>query len=259
MAATARASVAVQGLMVHMGGLLSLTLDSALALRRRPHVGELLEQTVFIARVSMLPVVFVTIPLTVVVQFFVGQLLSQIGAADLAGAGAALAVVQELGPFCSVLVVAGAGATAVCADLGARRIREELEAMQALGIDLVHRLVVPRLIAFVIVSVGLFALVCAVGLTGTYLFSTVSQGASPGLFVANLTLLVSPTDFIVGIVKTAVFGVAAGLVACHLGLNAKGGPQGVGDAVNQTVVYALMLLIVLNTLITSIYLQLGGR
>ena len=123
MAATARDSVAVQGLMVQMGGLLSLTLDSALALRRKPHVGELLEQTVFIARVSMLPVVFVTIPLTVVVQFFVGQLLRQIGAADLAGAGAALAVVQELGPFCSVLVVAGAGATAVCADLGARRIR----------------------------------------------------------------------------------------------------------------------------------------
>lgn len=241
------------------GGFFALCGDTAVALRRRPHLGEVLEQTTFIARVSVLPVIFVTIPLTVVVQFFVGQLLSQIGAADLGGAGAALAVVQELGPFASVLVVAGAGATAVCADLGSRQIREELDAMRVLGVDLVHRLVVPRVIAFTLVSLGLFTFVVTVGLVGTYAFSVLSTGASPGLFVANLTLLTTLTDFLVGLLKTAVFGITAGLVACHLGINAKGGPQGVGDAVNQSVIYALMLLIVLNTLITSLYLQLGGH
>ena len=189
-------------------------------------------------------------------QFFIGQLLAAIGAQDLAGAGAGLAVVQELGPFASVLVVAGAGATAICADLGARRIRDELDAMTTLGIDLVHRLVLPRIVAFAIVSVGLFTVVVVVGLFGTFCFSTLVQGASPGVFVADITLLTGIPDFIVGLVKTVIFGVAAGLVACYLGLHAQGGPRGVGDAVNLTVIYSLMLLLVLNTLITSVYIQL---
>src|SRR3546814_20039826 len=82
--------------------------DTTRAMFRRPfQLQEFLEQTRFIAGVSVLPVIFVTIPFTVVVQFFLGELLEEIGATDLAGAGAGLAVIQELGPFCSVLVVAG--------------------------------------------------------------------------------------------------------------------------------------------------------
>ncbi|CAN5504241.1 ABC transporter permease [soil metagenome] len=242
-----------------IGGYFALCGDTAAAIFRRPfQLQEFLEQTRFIASVSIIPVIFVTIPFTVIVQFFIGQLLGEIGATDLAGAGAGLAVIQELGPFCSVLVVAGAGATAVCADLGSRKIREELDAMQTLGIDPVHRLVVPRVLAFAVVALGLFGLVSSVGLLGTYAFSVLVQGASPGLFVANLTLLTGLDEFIVGLVKTMVFGIAAALVACFLGLNARGGPKGVGEAVNQTVVFTLMVLVVLNTLITTIFLQIKG-
>jgi phospholipid/cholesterol/gamma-HCH transport system permease protein len=249
-------AVAASGPLIGLGRFFAMCAGTFRAIPRGVHLAELLEQTVFIAKVSLLPVIFVTIPLTVVVQFFIGQLLSAIGAQDLAGAGAGLAVVQELGPFASVLVVAGAGATAICADLGARRIREELDAMTTLGIDLVHRLVLPRVVAFAIVSVGLFTVVVVVGLFGTFCFSTLTQGASPGVFVSDITLLTGIPDFLVGLVKTVVFGMAAGLVACYLGLYAEGGPRGVGDAVNLTVIYSLMLLLVLNTLITSVYLQL---
>ena len=77
---------------------------------------------------------------------------------------AAVAVTQ-LGPIVTVLVVAGAGATAICADLGARTIREEVDAMEVLGIDPIHRLVVPRVIASTVVAVLLNGLVIAVGLT----------------------------------------------------------------------------------------------
>lgn len=245
--------------LVGLGRFFAMSGGAARAARRGVHLSELLEQTVFIAKVSLLPVIFVTIPLTVVVQFFIGQLLSAIGAQDLAGAGAGLAVVQELGPFASALVVAGAGATAICADLGARRIRDELDAMSTLGIDLLHRLVLPRVVAFAIVSVGLFTIVVVVGLFGTFCFSTLVQGASPGVFVADITLLTNASDFAVGLIKTIVFGVAAGLVACYLGLYAGGGPRGVGDAVNLTVIYSLMLLLVLNTLITSVYIQISGH
>jgi phospholipid/cholesterol/gamma-HCH transport system permease protein len=251
--------MAAQAVIRGVGGFAALCGDTVRAVFRRPfHLGEFVQQTAFIASASLLPVVFVTIPFTIVVQFFIGQLLAEIGAVDLAGAGAAFAVVQELGPFSAVLVVAGAGATAVCADLGARTVREEIDAMRVLGIDPVHRLVVPRVAAFAVTAAALFGFVCVVGLLGTYAFSVLVQGASPGLFAANVTLLVGFPDFVVSLVKSALFGVAAALVACHLGLNAKGGPKGVGDAVNQTVVFTLMVLVVVNTLTTTVYLQLKG-
>jgi phospholipid/cholesterol/gamma-HCH transport system permease protein len=227
---------------------------------RRPFAWqEFLDQTLFIAGVSILPVIFTTIPFTVVVQFFIGQLLSEIGAVDLSGAGAGLAVIQELGPFCSVLVVAGAGATGVCADLGARKIREELDALAVMGFDPMQRLVAPRILAFMVVSVGLYGIVVVVGLVGTLVFSTLVLGASPGLFVSNLTLLTGSAAFVTSLVKTAVFGVAAALVSCYLGMNAKGGPRGVGEAVNQTVVFTLMVLMVLNTIATTVFLQITGK
>ncbi|MCW2829963.1 MAG: transporter permease [Aeromicrobium sp.] len=242
----------------NLGGFFSLVGDSFRSMFRRPFaMSEFLDQTVFIASVCIVPVIFVTIPFTVIVQFFIGQLLEEIGATDFAGAGAGLAIIAELGPFVSVLVVAGAGATAICADLGSRKIREELDAMQTLGIDPVQRLIAPRVLAFMVVSLGLFGIVCVVGLIGTYIFSVTIQGASPGLFVANLTLVTGLGDFIASLIKTAVFGVAAALVACYLGVNAKGGPKGVGEAVNQTVVFTLMVLMVLNSLITTIFLQIG--
>lgn len=242
-----------------VGGFVALIGDTFRAMFRRPFpLQEYLEQTVFIASVSFLPAIFVTIPFTVVVQFFINQLLQEIGASDLAGAGAGFAVIQELGPFCSVLVIAGAGATAVCADLGSRKIREELDAMETLGLDPMHRLVAPRVLAFVTVAIGLYGVVSVVGLVGTYMFSVVVGGASPGLFVANLTLVTGAPEFIVSLIKTMLFGITAAFVACYLGLNAKGGPKGVGEAVNQTVVFTLMVLLVINSAVTTIYLQIGG-
>jgi phospholipid/cholesterol/gamma-HCH transport system permease protein len=238
------------------GKFFALCGDALRAISRRPvQWGEFVQQTAFIAGVSIVPAIFVTLPLTVVAQFFIGLLLAELGASDLAGAGAGFAIVTELGPFCAVLVIAGAAATSVSADLGARTIREEIDAMKVLGIDPIHRLVVPRLFAFVVVSVGLYGLVCVVGIVGTYLFSVLMMGASPGLFVANLNLLVDLPAFLVSLTKSALFGLGAGLVACHLGLNAKGGAKGVGEAVNQSVVLTLMLLVVINSAISTAYLQ----
>ncbi|HEX6874887.1 MAG TPA: ABC transporter permease [Nocardioidaceae bacterium] len=251
-------SAAAIGVLERWGGFFSLCGDTFRALGRRPFQrNEFLEQVVFIAGVSIVPVVFVTIPFTIVVQFFLGQLLVEIGAVDLSGAGAGFGIIRELGPFSAVLVVTGGGATAVCADLGTRTIREEIDALRVLGIDPVHRLVVPRVLAFMVVSVGLFGVVAVVGLVGTFLFSTTALGATPGLFVANLALLTDYAAFLVSLAKAALFGLAAGLVSCYLGLTARGGPKGVGDAVNQTVVFTLMVLVVINTAASTLFLQLS--
>jgi phospholipid/cholesterol/gamma-HCH transport system permease protein len=239
-----------------IGGFFATSLDTFAAMTRRPFpVGEFLGQIAFLVNVTIVPTILLTLPFCAIIVFLINQLLIQLGATDIAGAGAGLAVIREIGPMCSVLVVAGAGTTAMCADLGARTIREEIDAMKVLGIDPVHRLVVPRVLASTVVAVGLTAVVCVVGLWGGYFFSVVVQGASPGQYISNLTLLTNTTDFVVGELKAGLFGLAAALVACHRGLTVSGGPKGLGEAVNQTVVYAFVVLFVLNVLVSAVYLQ----
>ncbi|MCW2784734.1 MAG: transporter permease [Marmoricola sp.] len=245
------------GILDELGGFYATSLETVKGIFRRDFQWrEFLEQAWFISSVAIVPTILVSLPLCVIVIFELNQLLIEIGAVDLAGAGAGLAVVREIGPIVSVLVVAGAGATAMCADLGSRKIREELDAMMVLSVNPIHRLVVPRVLASTVVAVLLNGLVTITGLIGGFVFSVFVQGATPGLYISNLTLLVGFPDFISAIIKAAVFGFLAGLVGCHLGLNAKGGPKGVGDAVNQTVVFSFLLLFVANTVITTIFLEL---
>lgn len=240
-----------------IGGFMAMSLDTIRAIFKRPfQLIEFLEQVVFLVRVTILPCIFLAIPFLGVTIFFVNQLLTEIGAVDLAGAGTALAVVREIGSLASVLVVAGAGSTAICADLASRTIREEIAAMEVLGVDTIHRLVVPRVLAATLVAFGLNGIVSIVGLSSGYVFSVLVQGGSPGQFVANLTLLVGLPDVIVGVFKALIFGLAAGLVGCYRGLKVGPGAKGVGEAVNETVVLVVCVLFVVNTIITLIYLEL---
>ena len=119
-----------------VGGFFKMTVLTGKALLTRPFQWkEFVEQSWFLIRVAFLPTVAVSIPLTVLIIFTLNILLAEFGAADISGAGAGLAAVTQLGPLVTVLVVAGAGSTAICADLGARTVREEIDAMEVLGID----------------------------------------------------------------------------------------------------------------------------
>ena len=143
----------LSGPMQAVGALFSMTLDAVRFVFVRPFQWrEFLEQCWFVARVSMAPTLLVAIPFTVLVSFTLNVLLRELGAADLSGAGAALGAVTQVGPLVTVLIVAGAGATAMCADLGARTVREEIDAMEVMGIDPVQRLVAPRVLASGVVA-----------------------------------------------------------------------------------------------------------
>lgn len=243
-----------------IGGFLAMTMDTFRAMFEPPfQLREFLEQTLFIARVSIGPTIMLTIPFLGVVIFLINQLLSQIGGIDLAGAGVGLAVIREIGPVASVLIVAGAGGTAISADLGARTIRQEIDALRVIGLDPIHRLVVPRVLASTLVALVLNCVASVIAICTGYVLSVVVQGASPGQFVANLTLLTHFGDLVLSEVKAAMFGLGAGLVACYRGLTTRGGPKGVGDAVNQTVVLSVVLLSVLDVLLTAVYLQLANQ
>lgn len=236
-----------------VGSFFALSLDTLVQMVRPPFAWrEFINQSWFVARVSILPAIFLSIPFNALAVFILNVLLVEIGAADFSGVGAALGSVTQIGPVVTVLVVAGAGATAMCADLGARTIREEIEAMRVMGINPVQRLLAPRVLALTLNAVLLSSIVITVGLMGGYFFSVYFQHVNPGSYAASLTLLVGLPETLTAFIKAALFGMSAGLIACYKGLTVGGGPQGVGNAVNETVVYTFMALFVINVLLTAI-------
>jgi phospholipid/cholesterol/gamma-HCH transport system permease protein len=165
-------------------------------------------------------------------------------------------VLREASPIVTALLIAGAGGSAICADLGARKIRDEIDAMEVLGISPIQRLVVPRVLASMLVAVLLNGLVSVVGVAGGYFFNVILQGGTPGAYLASFSALAQVEDFWSGEIKALIFGLIAGIVAAYKGLRAGGGPKGVGDAVNQSVVITFLLLFAVNFVITAIYFQL---
>ncbi len=241
------------GALTATGKMFALGLDVIVGIFQRPfQTREFIDQCWFISRVCILPAALVSISFGSVISLQLGSLIRQFGAQSFSGAASTLAVIQQAAPVICALLVAGAGGSAICADLGARTIREEIDAMRVLGIDPIQRLVVPRVLASTTVALLLNGLVIAIGLSGGYVFSVLLQGVNPGAFINGLTILTGLGELVISEVKALLFGVMAGLVGCYRGLTVKGGPKGVGEAVNETVIYAFICLFVINVLMTAI-------
>jgi len=238
------------------GRLFALFLDVARMTFKRPfQMREFIQQAWFIASVTIIPTALVAIPFGAVIALQLGDLSRQIGAQSFTGAASVLAIVREASPIVCALLISGAGGSAICADLGSRKIRDEIDAMEVLGISPIQRLVVPRVLACMLVSTALNGLVCVVGVAGGYFFNVILQNGTPGAYLSSFSALAQLPDLYTGELKALIFGLIAGVVASYKGLNAGGGPKGVGDAVNQSVVITFMLLFAVNFVITAVYFQ----
>lgn len=238
------------------GEIAVMTTDVAKrALTTRFQLREFIEQAWFITSVTLMPTILVSIPFGAVISLQVGNLTGQLGAQSFAGATAVLAVVREAAPIAAALIIAGAAGSAICSDLGARKIREEIDAMEVLGVDPIARLVVPRVLATMFVAFMIIGIVIGAGIGGGYFFTVIVQGGSAGAFLSSFTALASLPDLYIAIVKAVIFGGMAAIVGAYKGLNAGGGPSGVGRAVNESVIIAFMLLFFINAVISAIYFQ----
>ncbi|HEY5852486.1 MAG TPA: ABC transporter permease [Aldersonia sp.] len=239
------------------GNIFALFVDVVRKLFVRPFQWrEFIEQSWFIASVSILPTALVAIPFGAVVSLQTGSLIKQLGAESFTGAASVLATVQQAAPVVTALLIAGAAGSAVAADLGSRTIREEIDAMEVLGIDPIQRLVVPRVLGMTLVALLLNGLVSVVGIAGGYFFNVLLQGGTPGAYLASFSALAQLPDLWVGEIKAAIFGILAGVIACYKGLHPAAGPKGVGDAVNQSVVITFLVLFFANLVLTLVYLQI---
>ncbi|MEO6085994.1 MAG: ABC transporter permease [Umezawaea sp.] len=239
-----------------VGRMTTLSWDVLRMIPRRPfQFREVVTQAWFFASVTILPTALVSIPFGAVIALQLGALTKQIGAQSFTGAASALAIIQQASPLITALLVAGAGGSAMCADIGARKIRDEIDAMEVMGVSAIQRLVVPRVLGAVVVAVLLNGVVSVVGVLGGYFFNVVVQGGTPGAYLASFNALAQLPDLWVSEVKALLYGFVAGVVAAYRGLNPPAGPKGVGDAVNQAVVITFLLLFLINVVLTAIYLS----
>ena len=249
------------GAVQSFGGMVAMVLDALIAAvgaiaRRRFSWAEFIDQSWFLVSVSLLPTLLIALPFGLVLVLEVGSLANNIGAPSFVGSVDAVGTVREAAPVIVAIVLAGAGGSAVCADLGARTIRDEIAAMQVMGLDEVERLVAPRVLAMVVVSFLLNGIVAMAGIISGYLADVTVLHGTAGGFLDSFTTFAQPADIIESMLKAVLFGVLAAAVASYKGLNVKKGPAGVGEAVNQTVVVTGVALFVVNLILTEIFLIL---
>ena len=183
-----------------------------------------------------------------------GQIDRLLGSIDRMGVNAVTVAVREISPFLTAMVVAGVAGTAVCADLGARKIRQELAAMEVIGVDPVRSLVVQRFLAMVILTpllsmLGVLSAAITSALGTIYLYHGTLAG-----FVATFTNNFALPELLGSVVKTTLLGVIVATVCCYKGLNVQGGPMGVGRAVNQAVVICFVGIFIVNYTFNSVLL-----
>jgi phospholipid/cholesterol/gamma-HCH transport system permease protein len=211
------------------------------------------------AGTAFTPTLFVTIPIGVTLSIQFSLLAGQVGATSLAGAATGLAVIRQGAPLVAAILLAAAVGSAVCADLGARTMREEIDGMKVMGVSPIQRLVVPRFVALLMVAIALTGVTCFVGFVAGYMFNVYMQNGTPGSFVATFASFATVGDLVLALVKSVVFGSIVAIVSCHKGLDTRGGPAGVANSVNAAVVESILLLMVVNVVMTQLYVIVFPR
>src|SRR5579875_3306589 len=201
---------------------------------------ELVDQFLFALRLGWFPLILASLAFTYgPAGVEVGNFLNLLGAIDRLGGIFVIIVMREFAPLVCAIVMAGVAGTAMTADLGARKIREELDALVVLGIDPVKSLVVPRFLSLTLLTPLFSVYALLFGTLGGVLV-TVSNGAPVGPFLSNFFAQASTAEFTAMLVKSTLFGALIAIVCCYKGLTASGGAEGVGRAVNQAVVIAFL-------------------
>ena len=216
-----------------------------------PYGGEFTSQFLFALQLTWFPMTISTIAFGFGAPGLqAANFLTLFGALDRLGGFFVLASIREFAPFVTGVVVAGVAGTAITADLGARKIREELDALQVLGVDPIKNLVVPRFLSLMLITglLDIYALIF--GITGG-IFAELLYGAPLGGFFATLFTNASVTDLWASVLKTTLFGGIIAVVSCYKGMTASGGAEGVGRAVNQAVVIEFLGIFAFNYVFTQ--------
>lgn len=220
---------------------------------------EFVRQGAFMAATSVVPTLLVALPVGVTLSIQFTNVAGQIGATSLAGAASGLAIVRQGASLAAAMLLATAVGSAICADLGSRTMREEIDALEVLGVSVIRRLVVPRFVAAVMVAVLLTGITCVVGFVATYTFNVYFQNGVPGSFLSSFSSFATVGDMWLALGKAVLFGAIVAIVACQKGLNTRGGPADVANSVNAAIVESILVLLLVNVIVSQLYIVLFPR
>ncbi len=208
-----------------------------------------------------------SLPIVLVSGFFIGAVMvlqtgsqfTRFGQTALTGDVVSLALVRELGPTLTGILVAGRCASGIASELGSMLVTEQVDAMRAMGTDPSRKLVTPRVLGTILVLPLLTALYDFIGLLGGCVASVFSLRLNAVEFWTRAIDALDFPDIMQGMMKPLVYGFLLATVGCYKGLTARGGTQGVGRATTQAVVVASVLIIAADLFLTKLSLYLGDK
>ena len=178
--------------------------------------------------------------------------LERFGAEALIPAGLAIALIRETGPLVTALLVAGRVGAGIGAELGAMKVTEQIDALEAVAVDSFKFLAVTRIIACILAMPLLTTITDFCGIIGGFLAETTVSGMSWALYFQRAFSLIEFQDFIPATLKTAVFGLIIGTIACYLGFTTTQGTEGVGRASTRAVVLSSIAIILTNVVLVRL-------
>jgi phospholipid/cholesterol/gamma-HCH transport system permease protein len=240
-----------------MGRLLMLTGQSLAWMIRPPYrLVQLLLAMDFIGVQSTFIVALTGVFSGMVLALQMTYQLRQYGAEGVVGVVVAVSLAREIAPVFAGLMVTARAGSAMAAELGNMRVTEQIDALTTMAVSPVQYLLSPRLLAAFVMLPLLYILYSCVGMGGAWLVAVTALGVDPGTFIANIEKGLMPSDFYMGLVKSATFGFLICSISVNQGFNASGGAKGVGEATTRAVVQSAVAILVANYIITSLMTEI---
>ena len=221
--------------------------------KKTPKYANILEQMIFMGLQSFPITFFVALFTGIVIAMQSAYQLKIFGAEIFTASMVSVSMARELAPVLTGLVVAGRVGAAITAEISSMKVSEQIEALETMALDPVRFLVVPRVLALIIMLPCLTVLSDIVGIIGGFIVGVFSIGLNSYRYMDMSFEFLLWKDVWTGLVKSFVFGLTISLVGCYMGLNAKGGAEGVGRATTLSVVTSFILIILFDCVLTGIF------
>jgi phospholipid/cholesterol/gamma-HCH transport system permease protein len=249
------AGVRFQTFAVYLGGVVALTLKTVYAIfRRRIDFDSVVVQLWHIGNksLSIVSLIAVFTGMVFALQFSVG--LSRFGLQMYVGQVIGIAIMRELGPVLTSLMVAARVGSGIAAEIGSMVVTEQVVAIEAMGANPVAKLVVPRVLACMFATPILAVISCALGVLGGMVITMMEAGVSMRFYMDQIWRSVLMSDLASGIGKTFFFGFFVAVIACFQGLQTEGGTEGVGVSTTKAVVYSSIFIFITDFFLTKLFL-----
>lgn len=214
--------------------------------------GVLVDEVEFIGNGSLFIICLTSLFTGAVIAYQSWLALSIVGSESIVGVSTALALLRELSPVMTAIVVAGRAGAAMAAKIGIMRVTSQIDALELMAISPMDYLVSPKILASIICVPLLCAVFSLIGNMGGYIVGVWLCGVDPGVYVEKVRSIVDPMDLFHGLIKATIFGTLIAGISCYKGYVAKNGAEGVGRATNESVVASLVTILVLDYFLTII-------